>query len=156
MKDFITAYVKGCATCQMNKINTHPTQPPLFPITSSNHLPFQTIAIDFIMKLPLSYGNNTILMITDHKVSKASIFLPCKETIDAVSIAELYATHVFPHYGIPLKVISDRDPRFDSAFTTNLCKLLGIRQHKHCLSPTNQWSVQKNEPVTRNIPPTVL
>jgi hypothetical protein len=25
MKDFVTAYVKGCATCQMNKINTHPT-----------------------------------------------------------------------------------------------------------------------------------
>jgi hypothetical protein len=129
MKDFITAYVKGCAMCQMNKINTHPTQPPLFPITSSSHLPFQTIAVDFITKLPLSYGNDTILMITDHGVSKANIFLPCKETIDAVSIAELYATHIFPHYGIPLKVISDRDPCFDSAFTTDLCKLLGIHQN---------------------------
>jgi hypothetical protein len=129
MKDFITAYVKGCATCQMNKINTHPTQPPLFPITSSNHLPFQTIAIDFIMKLPLSYGNDTILMITDHDVSKASIFLPCKETINAGSVVELYITHIFPHYGIPLKVISDQDPHFDSAFTTDLCRLLGIRQN---------------------------
>ena len=85
--------------------------------------------MDFITKLPLSYGNDTILTITDHDVSKASIFLPCKETIDAVGIAELYATHVFPHYGIPLKVISDQDPRFDSAFTTDLCRLLGIRQN---------------------------
>ncbi len=25
IKDFVTNYVKGCATCQMNKINTHPT-----------------------------------------------------------------------------------------------------------------------------------
>jgi hypothetical protein len=25
MKDFVTAYIKGCTTCQMNKINTHPT-----------------------------------------------------------------------------------------------------------------------------------
>jgi transposase InsO family protein len=65
----------------------------------------------------------------DHDVSKASIFLPCKETINAVGVAELYATHVFPHYGIPLKVISDRDPRFNSAFTTDLCKLLGIHQN---------------------------
>jgi hypothetical protein len=129
MKDFVTAYMKGCATCQMNKINTHPTRPPLFPITSSSNLPFQTIAVDFITKLPLSYGNNTILTITDHNVSKASIFLPYKETIDAVGVAELYATYVFPHYGIPLKVISDRDPHFDSAFTTDLCKLLGIHQN---------------------------
>jgi len=129
MKDFVTTYIKGCATCQMNKIDTHSTRPPLFPITSSSNLPFQTIAVDFITKLPLSYGNDTILMITDHDVSKASIFLPCKETINAVSVAELYATHVFPHYGIPLKVISDRDPHFNSVFTTNLCKLLGIRQN---------------------------
>jgi hypothetical protein len=68
-------------------------------------------------------------MITDHDISKASIFLPCKETIDAVGIAELYTSHVFPHYGVLLKVISDRDPCFDSVFTTNLYKLLGIHQN---------------------------
>jgi hypothetical protein len=33
MRDFITGYVKGCATCQMNKVNTHPTKLPLYPIT---------------------------------------------------------------------------------------------------------------------------
>jgi hypothetical protein len=87
------------------------------------------IAVDFIMKLPLSYGNNTILTITDHDVLKASIFLPYKEAIDAVGIAELYAMHIFPHYRIPLKVISNRDPHFNFIFTTNLCKLLGIHQN---------------------------
>ncbi len=84
MKDFVTNFVKGCTTCQMNKINTYPTRPPLFPITSTSSLPFQTVAMDFITKLPSSYGHNTILTITDHDVSKASIFLPCKEIIDTV------------------------------------------------------------------------
>jgi len=72
---------------------------------------------------------NTILIITDYNVSKVSIFLPCKETIDTVGVAELYTTHIFPHYRIPLKVISDRDPCFDSVFTIDLCKLLGICQN---------------------------
>jgi len=85
--------------------------------------------MDFITKLPSSYGHDTILTITDHDVSKASIFLPCKETIDTVSVAALYATHVFPHYGIPLRIISDRDPCFNSKFTTELCRLLGICQN---------------------------
>jgi Integrase zinc binding domain len=31
MQDFITKYIKGCATCQMNKVNTHLTKPPLYP-----------------------------------------------------------------------------------------------------------------------------
>jgi len=70
-----------------------------------------------------------ILTITDHDVSKASIFLPCKETIDAEGVTKLYVTNIFLHYGIPLKIISDRDTRFDSKFTTNLCKILGIRQN---------------------------
>ncbi len=129
MKDFVTNYVKGCMTCQMNKINTHPMQPPLYPITSTLSLPFQTVAMDFITKLPSSYGHDTILTITDYDVSKASIFLPCKETIDAVGIAALYATHVFPHYRIPLQIISDRDLWFNLKFTTKLCKLLSIHQN---------------------------
>jgi hypothetical protein len=109
MHDFITAYVKGCATCQMNKVNTHPTKPPLFPITPTSDLPFQTIAVGFITKLPPSQGYDTILTVTDHDVSKASIFIPCQESIDSKGIAKLYTFQVFPHYGIPLKIISNRD-----------------------------------------------
>src|SRR6266851_7381954 len=101
MKDFVTNYIKGCSTCLMNKINTHPMRPPLFPITSTSSLPFQTITMDFITKLPLSYRHNTILTITDHDVSKASIFLAYAESVDTVGVTALYATHVFPHYRIP-------------------------------------------------------
>jgi Integrase zinc binding domain len=102
MKTFVKAYVKGCAMCQMNKINTHPMKLPIFPITPAHSLPFQTIALDFIIKLPPSEGYDTILTITNHDISKASIFIPCKESIDAVGVAKLYATHMFPHYGLPL------------------------------------------------------
>jgi hypothetical protein len=77
MCNFITAYVKGCATCQANKVNTHPTKPPLYPIAPTSDLPFQTIAVDFITKLPPLQGFDTILRITDRDVSKASIFIPC-------------------------------------------------------------------------------
>ncbi len=41
---------------------------------------------------------------------QGSIFIPSKETINAIKVAELYATHVFPHYSLPQKVISDQDP----------------------------------------------
>jgi hypothetical protein len=108
MKTFITEYIKGCAICQMSKINHNPTYPPLFLISSTeNACPFKTIALDFITKLPLLGGYNTILTITDTDCSKASIFLPCHKTIDSEGVAMLYATHMTPHYGIPHKVISD-------------------------------------------------
>jgi Integrase zinc binding domain len=110
MRDHITQYIKGCATCQMHKVNTNPTKPPLYPITPMpDALPFQTIALDFITKLPVSEGYDTILTITDHDCSKASLFIPCKETIDSEGVAQLFAQHVVPHYGTPRKIISDRD-----------------------------------------------
>ena len=126
MRDFVTNYIKGCAKCQMSKINTHPERPPTYLITPEHQLPFQTVAMDFITKLPPSQGYDTILTVTDHDVSKAAIFIPCKETIDAAGVAALYARHIFPHYGVPLKIISDRDVRFTSRFARDLCNLLGI------------------------------
>jgi len=130
MKNYTTEYIKGCATCQMSKINTNPSKPALFPITPEpNALPFQTISLDFIVKLPESEGFDTILTITDHDCSKAAIFTPCNKTINAAGVVKLYATHVFPHYGLPKKVISDRDPRFASNFSREMCSLLGIKQN---------------------------
>jgi len=47
LKTFVTEYIKGCATCQMTKVNTHPTHPPMFPITpADNARPFETITME--------------------------------------------------------------------------------------------------------------
>src|SRR5579863_7195818 len=94
-----------------------------------NALPFETIAMDFITKLPPSGGFDTILTITDTDCSKASIFVPCNEAIDTEGVTQLYLHHVFPNYGIPQKIISDQDPCFVSKFGTELCCLLDIKQN---------------------------
>jgi hypothetical protein len=87
----------------------------------------------------------------DHDCSKAALFFACQERITAEEVAELYAKQVFPHYGIPRKVISDRDPRFTGQFTTTLCSKLGIKQNLSTAyhpqtdgqsEQTNQWLEQ--------------
>ena len=70
MKQDIEEYVKGCATCQESKINTRPLKPTMIPITPKHSLPFHTIAMDIITKLPISGGYDMILTITDHDCSK--------------------------------------------------------------------------------------
>jgi hypothetical protein len=55
MRMDITKYVKGCADCQHHKVNTRPTKAPLKPIyPTSEARPFETVALDFIIKLPVS------------------------------------------------------------------------------------------------------
>jgi hypothetical protein len=83
---------------------------PLSPITPVHEsLSFQTIALDFIVKLPISKGFDLILTITDHNCTKMAIFIPCNKSINAEGVADLYLHHVFPRFGLPRKVISDRD-----------------------------------------------
>ena len=126
----VQEYVKGCAQCQQNKVNTHPQKAPLNPITpTTGALPFQTISMDFIVKLPKSAGYDSILTITDHDCTKMLIAIPCRETIMAEGVAELFLRQIFPQFGLPSKIISDRDPRFISKFMKELCRLMGIMQN---------------------------
>ena len=102
MKDFVSSFVRGCTTCQATKvITTHPHIPHLPITTDCTTLPFETMAMDLIIKLPLSNGFDSILTVTDHDCSKATIFIPCHEMATASTIADLYIQHVFPHYGTP-------------------------------------------------------
>ena len=73
MRQDVTDFVKGCTICQSTKPRMTQPKPPLYPITNeSDALPFETIALDFITKLPESEGNDTILTITDQACSKVS------------------------------------------------------------------------------------
>ena len=130
MRKFVKQYIKGCTICQSIKAATYHPQIPLYPITATRWMgPFEIIALDLIVALPTLQGHDSILTITNHHCSKAALFFPCSQSIDALGVAQIYATQVFPHYGIPHKVISDQDTRFTVRFSTELCRLLDIKQN---------------------------
>ena len=130
LRKWTEEYVRGCATCQQNKTRTHPLRIPSFCIsTKEGTLPFQTIAMDLITNLPSSRGNDAILTIVDHGCTRAAVFLPCKTTISGEGVANLYHENVYRWFGLPAKIILDRDPRFMSHFARALCQRLGIEQN---------------------------
>ena len=77
--------------------------------------------MDFIKKLPLSNGINTILVIIDH-LTKQSIFITTVNTLTSLMLAKLFILHVFSKHGVPLHVTSDKGMEFISAFSTHLVK----------------------------------
>ena len=87
------------------------------------------MAVDFIVKLPVSNGYNTILTVTNHNCTKAVILLLCRKDTGSLDIAKLYLEQAFPYVGIPEKIISDRDMRFTSKVFKELCEMLQIKQN---------------------------
>ena len=127
MQKDVMNYIKGCAECQWHKINNQPTRAPLQPIfPKAKAMPFETIALDFITKLLVLQGYDSILTVMEHDCSKAALFIPCRETMTAEEMAGLFIQHIFPRFRLPLKLISDRDPKFTSKFIWGLCKSSGM------------------------------
>ena len=90
MKVDIMEYIKRCAECQWHKVNNRPTKVPLQPIyPKPKAMPFETITPNFITKLPLSQGYDSILTITNHNCSKAAIFILCNEEINTEGMVVL-------------------------------------------------------------------
>jgi hypothetical protein len=146
--------------CQQNKNLTHRIKTPMFQISSTiSTKPFSHMAMDLITGLPKSQGYDAILTIVDHGCLRAVIFLPCSTTITSAGIAQLYLEHLFCWFGLPQKIISDRDPRFTSDFAKELTKGLGISQNlSMAFHPqtdglsewTNQWVEQYLHLITAN------
>jgi hypothetical protein len=96
-------------------------------ITTCLEKPWHTVTFDFIVKLPkTSRGNNSICVFIN-KLTKLVHFVACKEKVSAKEFAELYVDHVFRFYGLSREFITDRDPRFTSAFGQEVTILLGTR-----------------------------
>ena len=118
VKQFITAYVCGCAVCQSTKPNNTCLKPPLIPITSTRtQVSFKIISLNLIMDLSKLQKCDSILTIVNHSYSKAAIFLPCQKDINATEVATLYATQIFPFYRALKWIILDQDLCFTAHFT---------------------------------------
>ena len=148
MNAWIEQYIKGCTICQQNKICTTKNKMPLYciPGDSTEH-PFNTVTMDLITQLPQSSGHDVILTIVDQGCSWAMVFLPCSMTITGEEIAKLYLQHIFPWFGVPMKMISDRDPHFMSHFMKALTTKLKINCNiSTAFHPkTDSLSEQKNQ-----------
>ena len=81
--------------------------------------------MDFITKLPVSKGHDSILVVCD-RFLKMSHFVAITEKTMAEGLARLFRDNVWKLHGLPESVILDRGPQFAAGMTKELNKMLGI------------------------------
>ena len=85
--------------------------------------------MDLIVDLPESAeGHNAILVFVDH-LSKMVRLIPTRKDLKTEGFAALFFQHIFPHYGMPERIISDRGQQWNSEFFKELCDYADIRLH---------------------------
>jgi len=121
----VKRYVEGCDACQRNKNRTEQPAGKLMP-NSIPERPWTHISADFITKLPLAQGYDSILVVVD-RLTKMVHFIPTTEKTSAERLARLFRDNVWKLHRLPKSIISDRGPQFTVGMMKELNEMLGIK-----------------------------
>ena len=114
MRQTISVMLSSCHECQVVAPRTKAKYGLLQPLEVPERC-WEQVTLDLITGLPLSCGYDSCTVFVD-RLSKMVHYAPCRKSIDAPGMAELFVRDVVRLHGWPRVVISDRDPRFDSEF----------------------------------------
>ena len=140
----IKNYVQTCYKCQSDKPDRRNKRPPLTFIQAPDSC-WRTVGVDLIVDLTPSEPDqyNAIVVFCCH-LSKMVRLVPTCTTLTTEGFTELFFKEVFPHYGMPTKIVSDRGPQWNSEFFRSLCDRADIR-----LSLSTAYHPQTNGLVER-------
>jgi hypothetical protein len=120
----VETVVLECNVCSKSKSSRH-TPYGLVKSPPTLDGAWKSIALDFIVKLPLSkelmtkVKYDSILVITD-RLTKYGHFVLYIEASDATELAYTFLKIVICNHGLLEEIISDRDKLFTSKFWTSL------------------------------------
>ncbi|KAG3155659.1 hypothetical protein PI126_g9085 [Phytophthora idaei] len=122
---WVRKYVRACGVCQRVKPAAFP-QAPLQSLPTPSEC-WQSISMDFVFGLPPDSKRRTGVVVFVDRFSKMVHLAAVPAEVTAVQTARLFVDMVFKHHGMPLDIVSDRDPRFTARFWQEVFTLLGTQ-----------------------------
>ena len=127
LSKLLREYLHHCPSCQVFQTRRHLPYGSM-EIINSPPVPFHTLAMDFILGLPLSKSGEDCMMSVTCKFSKMITLVSGKTTFSARAWSNLLLTRLLLiNWGIPKAIISDRDKKFTSEFWKCLFEQLGVK-----------------------------
>ncbi|KAL5862016.1 hypothetical protein ACOSQ4_003312 [Xanthoceras sorbifolium] len=126
MKKDVIEFVNKCLTCQQVKAEHQVPSGLLQPIAIPEWK-WDRITMDFVTGLPLTRSKHDAVWVIVDRLTKSAHFLPVRTDYSLDRLAELYIREIVRLHGVPVSIISDRDPRFTSRFWKKFQEALGTR-----------------------------
>ena len=111
----VEKYVKSCHTCHVSKIQTSKPSGLLQPLPIPD-CPWTHIAMDLMVNLPKTKRQNNAIIVFVDCFSKAMHFVTCCSSCSARDLTDMFFKNIVQLHGLPISIVSDRDPRFCSEF----------------------------------------
>jgi hypothetical protein len=75
--------------------------------------------MDFIVSLPRTQRGHDAIWVVVDQLTKLARFILTKTTVTAKQWAYQFVDELFRFYGLPMRIVSDRDSKFTSDFWTH-------------------------------------
>ncbi|KAK4389603.1 Transposon Ty3-G Gag-Pol polyprotein [Sesamum angolense] len=128
MKKDVAEFVAKCMTCQQVKAEHQAPAGKLRPL-SIPEWKWEKITMDFVVGLPRTLRKHDTIWVIVDRLTKSTHFLPIRLGDSLDKLAELYVSEIVRLHGVPVSIVSDRDPRFTSRFWGSLQGALGTKLH---------------------------
>jgi len=125
MRKDVDQFVCNSNVCHRTKVTRHAPY-GMLRLLSVPDRSWQHISVDFVTGLLPSKQFDAICVEVD-RLTKQRHLIPCKTTITAEELAQLFCDRVFHYYGLLKTIVSDRGPQFASHFWKHLCHSLKIK-----------------------------
>ena len=126
MKREIAEWVSKYFTCQKVKAEHQGPNGLLQPLKIPEWK-WENIAMDFVVGLPKTKANHDAIWVIIDILTKTAHFLPINERFSLDKLVHLYLKEIVTRHGVPVSIVSDRDPRFNSRFWRKFQECLGTQ-----------------------------
>jgi hypothetical protein len=113
MRKEVAGYVAKCSICQQVKVEHQKPAGLLQPLPIPKWK-WEMITMDFVSGLPRGKRENDAIWVIVDRLTKSALFLPIRMTDPVEKLAKIYVNEVVRLHGVPISIVSDRDPRFTS------------------------------------------
>jgi len=118
-------WMKWCQPCAQYHRGAPPKQAELNPFPAGDV--FETLSMDITGPHPRSRNGNEYILTVMDSFSKFAEAIPIRSHTATV-VARRLVDHVFSRYGVPIRLLSDQGPEFESALMAELCRAYGIEK----------------------------
>ena len=126
MKRNVGDFVRRCLTCQQVKAEHQRPTGLLQPLEIAEWK-WEHITMDFVTHLQRTSRKHDAIWVIVDRLTKSAHFMAVRMTFTLEEFCRLYIWEIVRLHGVPVSIVSDRDPRFAAQFWKSFQKAMGTQ-----------------------------
>ena len=126
MKRQVGDFVRRCLTCQQVKAEHQKLTRLLEPLEVAEWK-WEHVTMDFVTHLPRTQQKHDAVWVIVDRLTKSAHFLAMRMAFSLERFCRFYIREIVRLHGVPVSIVSDREPRFTVHFWKSFQKAMGTR-----------------------------